>query len=67
MTIIINGIQTRLPDSVYNIKDLAEWKAIPVQGTAVALNGKLVKAGDWEITPLNELDNLLIISAAYGG
>ncbi len=67
MTVIINGTQIELPQDVNTLGQLAQWKSIPKQGTAIALNGKLVKADTWDVTHLADLDNLLIISAAYGG
>ena len=67
MTIIINGQQTLLPDRIVFVKDLADWKSFPTEGTAIAINGKLVKADNWATTRLAEFDNLLVISAAYGG
>lgn len=67
MTVIINGQQTHLPNNVVFVKDLADWKSIPSEGTAIALNGKLVKADNWATARLAEFDNLLVISAAYGG
>ena len=36
-------------------------------GVAVAVNGKIVKRPDWETKILHDLDNVLIINAAYGG
>ncbi|MBD5176553.1 MAG: sulfur carrier protein ThiS [Bacteroidales bacterium] len=67
MTIIVNDRQLSLPGDIHSLKDFTEWKSIPNQGTAIALNGKLVKAENWAATALSEFDNLLIISAAYGG
>ncbi len=37
------------------------------QGTAIALNGHLVRRQEWETTILQEGDQVIIISAAYGG
>lgn len=67
MTIIVNSKQLSLPADVISLKDLADWKSISTQGTAIAVNGKLIKAENWPVTRLAEFDNLLIISAAYGG
>ncbi len=50
-----------------NISQLLEAKQIPLAGTAVAVNNKLVRHTDWETTILNEGDELTIISAAFGG
>lgn len=67
MTIIINGKETLLPAHIKTLKDLTELNSIPEGGTAIALNSNLVKAPEWSSTILAEGDNLMIISAAYGG
>lgn len=67
MKITINNVAITLPSDITNIARLAEYKNIPVQGTAIALNGKLIKADKWCVTPLSNGDTLLVISAAYGG
>ncbi|MDE6271620.1 MAG: sulfur carrier protein ThiS [Muribaculaceae bacterium] len=67
MTVIINGNRTELPQDVVTLRQLAQWESIPDHGTAIALNGKLVKSDTWAVTNLNDMDNLLVISAAYGG
>lgn len=36
-------------------------------GVAVAVNGKVVRRPEWGSHILNNLDNVLIINAAYGG
>lgn len=65
--ILINSTLTQVPDNINTINDLLEWKNIPFQGTAVALNGKLITAKLRELTQLKDLDSLMIIRAAYGG
>lgn len=50
-----------------NIIEVLEFKQIPLSGTAVALNNKLVRHAEWETTKLNEGDELTVISAAFGG
>lgn len=67
MTITINGKSERLPENISRLQQLTEHKSIPVQGTAIALNGKLIKSDKWPVTNLSEGDILLVISAAYGG
>lgn len=67
INITFNGQITALPENVISLKDLVDWKNIPVEATAVALNGKLVRSDKWEITKLSPADNILVISAAYGG
>lgn len=67
MTIIVNNNQVDLPSDVESIKDFVNWKKIPNQATAIALNGKLIKVENWGLTRFSNLDNLLVISAAFGG
>ena len=37
------------------------------QGTAIAINGSLVRRNEWESTLLQQGDQVIIITAAYGG
>ena len=67
MTIIYNDIPTTLPSDNMTLSDLATWKKIPAQGSAIAKNDKLVKRDKWTVTKLNELDHVTVITAAYGG
>lgn len=66
MKISLNGYIIDLPENM-TVEDLIKWKEIPSQGTAVALNNKLIKQSNWSITELKEKDQVTIISAAYGG
>lgn len=66
MKISLNGYIIDLPENM-TVEDLIKWKEIPSQGTAVALNNKLIKQNNWSITELKEKDQVTIISAAYGG
>ena len=67
MNVLLNDKLTDLPDNILTVKDLVVWKNIPMNGTAIALNDKLIKQNDWESAVLKENDQLTIISAAYGG
>lgn len=67
MTILLNDTLTRLPKKTLTVADLVEWKELKPQGTAIAINDKLIKQAQWSITQLKEMDNVTIISAAYGG
>ncbi len=66
-SIFINGEPTTLPEYVVTVKDLLKWRNIPLSGTAVAVNSRLVPASHHECTQLEPLDKVSIISAAYGG
>lgn len=67
MNIFLNDIPTKLPEDHMNLKDLLEWKQISPQGTAVALNDKLIKQDLWSVKSLNEGDHVTIITASFGG
>lgn len=65
--IIFNGEPLELPANVNNVAELMRWKNIKSARTAIAVNGKIVKSDKFEITPIESLDNILVITAAYGG
>lgn len=67
MNIQINNEPICLPDGAHTICSLLEFRNIPENGTAVALNGKLAPRSKWQATHLQEGDVLTIISAAFGG
>lgn len=67
MKIIINDICETLPQGS-TVADLVAVRGLADKGgVAVAINGKIVKKPDWESRILCDLDNILIINAAYGG
>lgn len=65
MILLINDIQEDMPIST--LGELVLYKRIPRQATAIALNGRLVKADAWETTDLKPMDTITVISAAFGG
>lgn len=67
MNIILNNLPTKLPDGYMSVEDLAEWKGIKKQGTAIAVNDIIVKKDGWKLTKLNEFDRVTVISASFGG
>ena len=67
MTVFINDNPVNLPNDYMTIADLVKWKEIPSQGTAIAINNKLIKQENWKITNLKDQDRITIISASYGG
>ncbi|MBD5355942.1 MAG: sulfur carrier protein ThiS [Bacteroides sp.] len=67
MKIILNSIPTTLPKDYMTVDDLIEWKSIKPIGTAVAINNKIIRRENWKITRLSDLDQVNIISAAFGG
>lgn len=67
MNIFINNVPTLLPDDNMNLTDLAKWKNISNQATAIAVNDKLIRQNLWSVTYLKDRDRVTIISAAFGG
>lgn len=67
MTILFNNTPLELPNDFMTLEDLVKWKNIPTQGTAIALNEKLIKQQQWSVIKLNNLDQVTVISAAFGG
>lgn len=67
MVVSINGEITKLPAEITTLEKLLAWKKIPANGTAVALNSRLARRENWNVTALKDNDIINIISAAYGG
>lgn len=67
MTILFNHQPIKLPTEVRTVDEFIKFRNIPSQGTAVAINNKLVKRDQWAVKTLNDMDNVTVISAAYGG
>lgn len=66
-SIMLNGVLTVLPAEVVTLDQLLEWRRIPRQGTAVAINGKVIPARMHPVTELDDSSNVMVLSAAYGG
>lgn len=66
MIIYVNSKALELEYPI-NIKELLSRQNIPSAGTAVAVNGKMVRRPEWTQYMLNDGNEVLIISAAYGG
>jgi sulfur carrier protein len=49
------------------VSSLVGFLAIETRGVAVALNGEVVRRGDWEVTTLSDGDVVEIVNAAAGG
>lgn len=67
MNIILNSQLTPLPSNIITLKDLMDWKKIPSDATAIAINGKIAKLHEADSIKLHQDDNLMIITAAFGG
>ncbi|MCH5223072.1 MAG: sulfur carrier protein ThiS [Muribaculaceae bacterium] len=67
MKIYLNNELIDLPNDYMTVEDLLKWKNISEQGTAVAINDKLLLKKDWPVKNLQDLMRVTVISAAFGG
>lgn len=67
MHIKINNESIILPNDKMNISEILEWRGFSKEGTALARNGKLILRDKWEITYPEDNDDIVIITAAFGG
>lgn len=67
MNIIFNNENIVLPNDYMTLEELAKWKGIPMQGSAIAVNDKLIKRDKWPVIKLENLDRVTVITAAFGG
>lgn len=67
MKILLNNIPVDLPVEVQTIADLTAWKEIKTVGTAVAVNGKVIPETQWESAQIKDADNIIVITATFGG
>lgn len=67
MMITVNGENIMLKDESMTVAQLLEVRKVSGGGTAIALNGRICKADKWDVTRLNDGDDVMIITAAYGG
>lgn len=67
MIVKINNEVEALPKENMTVTTLIEWKKINPQGTAIAINNKLIKRNIWDSTIIKESDDITIITASYGG
>lgn len=67
MKIFLNNELISLPNDYMTVKDLIKWKGIGEQGTAVAIDDKLIKKMAWGVTKLTPMCHVTLISAAFGG
>ena len=66
MKLWINGEDREVPD-LATIAELAAWMRLPPQGTAVELNGVVVRRNEQAASPLKDGDRLEIVRLVGGG
>jgi len=66
MQLLING-ETRETPELRTVADLATWLALPSFGSAVELNGQVVRKAEHAATPLRSGDRLEVVRLVGGG
>ncbi|WP_243287457.1 sulfur carrier protein ThiS [Geothrix terrae] len=66
MRLRING-ETRETPALATVADLAAWLDLPAFGSAVELNGEVIRRADHPATPLKEGDRLEVVRLVGGG
>lgn len=66
MKLVINGAERETP-LLGTVADLAAWLDLPAFGSAVELNGEVVRKRDHADTPLQSGDQLEIVRLVGGG
>jgi thiamine biosynthesis protein ThiS len=62
----LNGDLRDTPD-LATVADLAHWLDLPAFGSAVELNGEVIRRADHPATPLKEGDRLEVVRLVGGG
>ena len=66
MKLILNGEPREAPD-LASVAELAAWMALPAFGSAIELNGEVIRRADQAATPLREGDRLEVVRLVGGG
>ena len=66
MILHLNG-EIRETPALATLADLAAWLALPAFGSAIELNGDVIRRADHPATPLKEGDRLEVVRLVGGG
>jgi thiamine biosynthesis protein ThiS len=66
ITLEING-EVRTVPPVSNVRALLELLGIGENRVAVEVNRKIIRKGEWESTPISNLDRIEIVQFVGGG
>lgn len=66
MKLHLNGEVRETPD-LATLADLAAWLDLPAFGSAIELNGEVIRRIDHPATPLKEGDRLEVVRLVGGG
>lgn len=57
----------KLPEEGMNVAEFINWRGVIGAGVAIAINNRIVSRPKWQETVLKQDDEVVLISAAYGG
>jgi len=63
----INGEVREAPEHLTTVADLATWLDLPAFGSAIELNGEVIRRVDHPATPLKAEDRLEVVRLVGGG
>ena len=66
MKLLLNGAEREAPD-LATVADLSAWLGLPPFGTAIELNGTVIRRAEHPATPLQEGDRLEVVKLVGGG
>ena len=66
MKLLLNGTEREAP-ALATLADLSAWLGLPAFGTAIELNGAVIRRAEHPATPLREGDRLEIVKLVGGG
>ena len=66
MKININQKEIEVQDSI-SVKELLDMQQIAIEGTAIAIDNKLVPKNEWNDRILTDGNKITIIRATFGG
>jgi sulfur carrier protein len=67
MRLLINGEIREAPGGLATVADLATWLDLPEFGSAIELNGEVIRRADHPTTLLREEDWLEVVRLVGGG
>jgi thiamine biosynthesis protein ThiS len=67
MRLRINGETREAPDHLTTVADLSIWLDLPVFGSAIELNGEVIRRADHAATLLKAEDRLEVVRLVGGG
>jgi len=66
MRLFINGQERQAP-TLSTVAELAAWLQLPAFGTAVELNGEVIRRSEHQATALKDGDRLEVVRLVGGG